>query len=336
MATNKNALIRYKTIDTCLRNRSRKWNLNDLIDSCSDALYEYEGKDSMVSKRTIQLDLQMMRSDKLGYSAPIVCYERKFYTYSDPTYSITNLPVSQLDLEVLRESMMVLSHFKDFSLFDELNGVIQKLEDRVFRSTDQQQSIIYMDRNDQLKGLRYLETIYQSILKKIVLIITYKSFKSRSANNIKFHAFILREFNNRWFVVGRKEKGDKLLTLALDRIEAVDIDLHTPYIDQDFDAKDYYKNTIGVTVLNDSSLLNISFWADRHNAPYIFTKPIHHSQKVLEEHDDHSMTFSIRVHHNYELERLLLGFGEGVRVISPDRLSRRIMAKHRKALANYQ
>ena len=87
MAMNKNALIRYKTIDKCLQNRSRKWTLNDLIDACSDALYEYEGKDSLVSKRTVQLDLQIMRGDKLGYNAPIETYDRKYYRYSDEEYT---------------------------------------------------------------------------------------------------------------------------------------------------------------------------------------------------------------------------------------------------------
>lgn len=72
MPVSKNALIRYKTIDNCLRNHYRKWTLEDLIDACSDALSEYEGRDENVSRRTVQADIQMMRSDKLGYNAPIV------------------------------------------------------------------------------------------------------------------------------------------------------------------------------------------------------------------------------------------------------------------------
>ena len=43
MPANRNALIRYKTIDNCLRNPYRRWTLEDLVDACSDALYEYEG-----------------------------------------------------------------------------------------------------------------------------------------------------------------------------------------------------------------------------------------------------------------------------------------------------
>ena len=94
MASNKNALIRYKTIDQCLRNTGRRWTLNDLIDACSDALYEYEGKDVYVSKRTVQLDIQQMRSDKLGYNAPIEVYERKYYRYAQEDFSIMNIPVT--------------------------------------------------------------------------------------------------------------------------------------------------------------------------------------------------------------------------------------------------
>ena len=45
MPVNRNALIRYKTIDNCLRNPYRRWTLEDLVDACSDALYEYEGID---------------------------------------------------------------------------------------------------------------------------------------------------------------------------------------------------------------------------------------------------------------------------------------------------
>ena len=91
MPANKNALLRYKTIDKCLRNRARRWTLEDLVEACSDALYEYSGKDEYLSVRTIQLDIQRMRSDELGYNAPIVVRDRKYYTYEDPEYSISYL-----------------------------------------------------------------------------------------------------------------------------------------------------------------------------------------------------------------------------------------------------
>ena len=79
MPANRNALIRYKTIDACLKNRFRRWTLEDIIEKVSDTLYEYEGMDKGISRRTIQADIQMMRSDKLGYFAPIVVLDKKYF-----------------------------------------------------------------------------------------------------------------------------------------------------------------------------------------------------------------------------------------------------------------
>lgn len=131
MPVSRNALIRYKTIDTCLRNRFRKWTLEDLVDACSDALYEYEGIDKGISKRTVQMDIQLMRSEKLGYNAPIVVKDHKYYTYEDPEYSITNTPLSEQDLKVMSEAVELLKQFNGFSYFSGMGDIISRLEDHV-------------------------------------------------------------------------------------------------------------------------------------------------------------------------------------------------------------
>lgn len=131
MPVSRNALIRYKTIDTCLRNRFRKWTLEDLVDACSDALYEYEGIGKGISKRTVQMDIQLMRSEKLGYNAPIVVKDHKYYTYEDPEYSITNTPLSEQDLKVMSEAVELLKQFNGFSYFSGMGDIISRLEDHV-------------------------------------------------------------------------------------------------------------------------------------------------------------------------------------------------------------
>ena len=124
MAQTKNALIRYKTIDKCLQNKYRQWSLDDLIEAVSEALYEYEGKENPVSKRTLQLDIQMMRSEKLGYNAPIVVYDKKFYKYDDEDFSITDIPLTETDINVLSETVSMLKQFKDFSLFNDVSALV--------------------------------------------------------------------------------------------------------------------------------------------------------------------------------------------------------------------
>lgn len=331
MAWNKNALLRYRTIDRCLQNQSRKWTLEDLIEACSEALYEFEGKEMHVSKRTVQLDIQFMRSDKLGYNAPIIVHQKKYYIYSDPDFSITDIPLTKLDMDVLTESVEMLKQFKKFSLFDELNGVIQKLEDKIYTESASRKPIIHIDKNENLKGLEHIDFLYQAIVKEIVLKITYQSFPAKSPSTFNFNGYILKEFNNRWFLIGKREGLPKIQTLALDRMLNVDVDLTAEYQIDDFDPDVYYKNTYGVTVMNDDQLIEIVLKIDKYNAPYVLTKPFHNSQRLIEQYADGSIKIGLNVHHNFEIERVLLGFADSIEVIEPTSLRTRLKEKFEKA-----
>lgn len=330
MSSNKNALIRYKTLDKCLKNKYRKYTLEDLIDECSEALFEFEGKESFVSKRTVQLDLQNMRSEKFGYEAPIEVFERKYYRYSDPEYSIHNISVNESDLKAMNNAVQILKQFKDFSMFKEMNGVIQKLEDSIHSTS--QKSIIHLDKNEQLKGLEHIDILYDAILNKKVLNITYKSFKARESDSYVVHPQLLKEFNNRWFLICFNK--DYAYNLALDRMENIQLEEKIEYIDKDLDGDEYFKDIVGVTVSPSMAPRNVVFFVDSHNAPYVKTKPLHNSQEIVNESNDGTV-FKICVQLNYELERLLLGFGESLVVYKPRKLRLRLQEKFNAAGKNY-
>jgi len=336
MAQNKNALIRYKTIDKCLQNKYRQWTLEDLIEACSQALFEYEGKETSVSKRTIQLDIQMMRSEKLGYNAPIAVYDKKYYHYEEEDFSITDIPLTETDINVLTETVSMLKQFKDFSLFSDVSDILQRLEDKIYAEKSHTQPVIHLDKNENLKGLHFLDEIYQAIIKKVVLVITYKSFKSREAQQLTFHPFILKEFNNRWFLVGKTKGSQPITNLALDRIEKIDYDFTIPFLEEEFNAEIYYKNIVGVTVNQGLYPVKIELWIDQMNAPYVITKPFHHSQKILQTNEDGSIIVHLFLIPNYELERLLLGFGNGLEILKPSNLRKRIVRIIEKTYQRYQ
>jgi len=324
MPVNRNALIRYTTIDKCLRNRYRKWTLEDLIDACSDALYEYEGIDKGVSKRTVQMDIQNMRSEKLGYNAPIIVIDKKFYEYEDPEYSITQLPLSEQDLNKLGDAVEILKQFQGFSHFKEMTGLIQKLENKIYTEHSQSRPIIHIDRNDNLKGLEHLNQLYQAVLKKKVIKVEYQSFKAKHANRIYFNPYLLKEFNNRWFLIGKQTNGNMIMNLALDRIQSFDVVEQMPFKDDHtFDPKTYYENVIGVTVNSGLMPRTIKLFINAENAPYVITKPIHCSQQLIEQNSN-GIIISIKLIPNYELERVLLGFGPGLEVLSPPSLRKKM------------
>lgn len=336
MAVNKLALIRYKTIDDCLRNRMRKWTLDDLIDKVSAVIYDMEGIVTGVSRRTIQSDIQVMRSDKLGYNAPIIVTDKKYYSYEDKAYSITKAPISDADVEKMKEIVGVLKQFNTFNYFDEMSDMIAKLENNLYKSSNPKENYLQFESNKLLKGLQYINPLYQAIRNKRSLLIEYKSFKARQSANAIYFPYLLKEYRNRWFIICKPKRTKFLITLALDRIldfQELPNEPFVPYEGIDFET--YYSDLLGVTKSHNDRAHKVTLEIDKYNAPYVLTKPIHPSQKVVKENED-SIIITIHVVPNFELEREILGFGECMKVLGPRFLTSRIQRRLEKSVANYR
>ena len=337
MPINRNALIRYKTIDKCLRRRHVKWTLDDLITACSDALYEYTGVDKIISRRTIQLDIQMMRSGSLGAPAPIEVYENRYYRYKDPDYSFTDSPLTDDDLKLMGDTVEMLRQFGGFSAFAGMEDVLGRLEDHVSSMRHKRRPVILLEKNDDLRGLKYIEPLYKAIIAKTPVKIIYKSFKSRDMQKFIFSPYFLKEFRNRWFVYGWKKGAGMIFNLALDRIHEMggapgEVYQENTVIDPDT----FFDNLIGVTKNISDRAHKVRFWAAPGQVPYIETKPLHKSQFVVQRNEDGSAIFQMEVVLNYELEKDLLGFGEGVKVLAPRQLVHNMSKRLRQAAENYR
>ena len=333
MPVNRNALIRYKTIDNCLRNPFRRWTLDDLIEACSDALAEYEGIYKGISRRTIQADIQMMRSEKLGYNAPIVVIDKKFYTYEDPDYSITNSPLSENDISRVSDALAVLKQLSGFAQFAGMDSLVSRLEDRVCVTKQQREPVIYLEKNDDLKGLQYIGLLYDYIVDKQVVRIGYLPFSARQVRELIVSPYILKEYRNRWFLLGKVKGKNALRIMALDRIESVSF-AHGEEFETlpNFNPATFFDDVIGVTKSLQDTPTEVVFTVMGDQAQYVLTKPLHHSQRILDRHKkDRSITFIMKVVLNYELERLLLGYGDSIKVLQPLKLAERLREIHLRA-----
>ncbi len=339
MPINRNTLVRYKTIDRMLR-KGRRATLQELIDACSDALYEANGYGD-VSRRTIQHDIQEMRnSSELGYYAPITVVDRKYYRYDDYNYSITDVPLSETDMRQLTEAVGLLKQMSSFRGFDDVEDVVNRLEDHLSSMRYKVEPVILLEGNERLRGLEHITPLHDAIVDKNPLSITYQSFHWPEPQTFCFSPYILKEFRNRWFVFGRRHDSPEpiLLNLALDRIETVSpAPKKERYVkDKTFHPQQYFNDIIGVSRWPDDKVEHVVFRVDASQVPYVTTKPLHHSQQEISREDDSSVLFSIDVIHNYELERDILGFGEGITVISPESLASKIQERLQKMQDNYE
>ena len=337
MPANKNALIRYKTIDKCLSNPYRQWTIVDLIKACSDALYEFEGITKGVSKRTVEGDLQMMRSDKLGYNAPIEVYDNKYYRYSDPDFSITNMPLSENDIDVMREAVGMLRQLTDFDQFTEMSDIVGRLQDRLAVRDSDVEPIIHFDSVPELKGMKWLTPLYQFIKECQALRIMYQSFKATEPTEFILFPHLLKEFRNRWFLFGTRASDFRLFYLALDRIVSIEPCKGMPYrYNIKFGGVKFFDDVIGVTKDVGSHSQTIRLWVSTAQRNYIQTKPLHHSQVMVKDNDDGSCEIEITVVPNLELYSVLMSYTPGIIVLSPEKVRQQLQWRIKKAAELYE
>lgn len=338
MPLNRATLIRISTIDRCLQNRYRRWTINDLIDACTDALAEYEGRSTPVSRRTFQNDLALMRSDRLGYNAPIVVRDNKYYEYEDPDFSITHLPLNDEGLDALNSALDILRQLQGFPQLASSIDTISKLNEQISRHTGSEAPAMDMEYVPGYRGTQFIGVIYEAVRRRQTIAIEYQSFKARQPETLTVYPYLLKEYRNRWFLIGEKatNRAPQVNIFALDRIHAVEAD-RTPFRKcVDFDPAHFFDDTIGVTRQIGDKPRRVVIRIDRQQAPYVESKPFHRSQTVEERLTDGSIILSLRVVVNNELERLILGYGGHAEVIAPPEFRERIARSIRKAAGYYQ
>jgi predicted DNA-binding transcriptional regulator YafY len=126
-----------------------------------------------------------------------------------------------------------------------------------------------------------------------------------------------------------------MLNLALDRIQTIEEHSDEYRENKSIDFGTYYSDVIGVTKSPGQRDTQVVFWIDDANAPYVITKPLHHTQKVVSE-ENGGKVFTIRVIMNFELERELLGFGPKIKVLGPRILVKQMKMLLQKSLNRYE
>jgi predicted DNA-binding transcriptional regulator YafY len=332
---NISAQMRYQVIDKRLRNPNNRNHWEDLADACAMAAAEYFSNYVAPSKRTIAYDIQRMRSGALGYNAPIGFDKKNGYYYANPRFSIYNIPISNHVLDECREAVHILRNLTRNEKLFSLHQAIMTLEEKLNLQVDHlQKPIIYFEKSLNEQGQRWLNEVYEKIRHKKVMTVNYRPFDKPALTHI-LSPYFIKEYNNRWYVVGYEHNMQKVINIALDRFEGVQASLQAfiPADQVDHDAM--YKYVYGVTIPDQVMPEKIVFKARPLLSRYLTTKPIHDSQSSLHS-DDSGSYFSLFVVVNYEIRHKLLSYGEDIEVMEPQSLRHAMMENVKMTMALYE
>lgn len=336
MAVTKNPLIRYQTLDKCFRNTGRTYLIDDLLEEVNKALWYDNPEGEGIKLRQLRDDIRFMRSES-GYAIELrddlKIGRKMIYRYKDPKFSIRNEPINEAEANQIRAALQVISRFSGSPEFDWVNEMIPQLESK-FGLVEQKQEVISFQSNIDLKGRHFLMPLYHAIVNQRVLRITYQDFKGDEVYEWNFHPYYLKQYNNRWFCFGlNPEEQNPAWNIPLDRI----VKLHETdlkYQPSDINWNDYFEEIVGVTRYQDKASIDVEMLFSNNIADYIRTKPLHSSQR--EYNEENGLRIKINVIPNYELESLLLSFGEQVEVLTPEELRNSIANRLKFAQAKYE
>jgi len=335
MPTNKNITLRYQILDRCFSDIKDKYTFKRLLNIVNENLYNHYGES--VSVRSLWNDIEFFRSDA-GFKAPLKTYRFKgnecYYRYEDATFSIYKTPLTINEINNLKATIEMLNKYRGIPANAWLEEVISSLELK-FGLKSNKEDLISFSQNDQLKGVEYLSDVIDFTLNHQAVDLRYVSFKGKTIETT-FHPYYVKQYNQRWFLLGvkDKDKDNEVTVLALDRIDYI-YRSNTPFKENTtIDFSTYFDDFIGVSKPGDDVQKErylLQFTKDRF--PYVETKPIHHSQKNI---DKENGIIELNLRRNKELDQQIFSYLPDITILEPKWYKNEIIEKIQQNLKNYR
>lgn len=322
MPTNKNALVRYRHLDRLLSDHHHYYNIHELTEKVNDNL-ENDGF-KMVTQRCIEKDLVELEG---LFSAPIDHFNwngKNCIRYSKYGFSIFKEEMSREERSLLREVLSTLGQFGGLDNFQWLDDF------KIGLGLEERRPIISFSNNPYyMSDPTLLGKLFDMISNEVVVRLSYHTFTDSTIRSIEFHPYLLKQYNDRWYLLGAADSDMAILHFALDRIDDVEPLPERKYVECPNDLSERFEDIVGVTYYKDLPVEHILCWVSDKSKGYIETKPIHGSytpqkgEAELQLRKDYPLLqgglfFTLDCINNFELIRELCSYGKDLIVLRSD------------------
>jgi predicted DNA-binding transcriptional regulator YafY len=301
----------------------RKYCINDLINACNEAIYQYTGKEEGVHRHQVYNDINFMEEH---WDIPLERLKENkhtYFRYTDSSFSIHDTLLSDEDIMKVESAFTLLQCFEGLPNFEWVAEIDAHFRTMFRIPESQRESIVGFEHNPYIRGLNFFPQVFNAIVNKQTIKIEYQKFDQSEVHTFIVHPYYLKQYSNRWYLLSLNDERKSVFTLALDRFVSV-ADSMLPYIENvALNLNDYFFDAIGITVPPDKQVTTVHLRISALQLPYVQTRPIHGSQRILEQNDENAI-IEIKVYNTYELKSIILSFGDKIEVLSPDTLRKEI------------
>lgn len=282
--------------------RKKPSSLKEILDYL-DEESDLQGYNYRISTRTFQRDLEDIRS---LYNLDIQ------YNFSKKVYYLDNDDQQDTMKERILEA---------FDTFNALNV------------TDRISKYIHFEKR-RPQGTENLYGLIHAIKNTKCITFTYAKFWDDYTTKRTIEPYALKEFSNRWYVMGKDLKDGSIKTFALDRLSDFQI-LNTAFVyPTNFNIEKHFEFCFGIISPNDEKPQKITLSFDAHQGKYIKTLPLHATQHIIKDtKDELQIELTLCITHDFIME--VLSYGDTVEVLEPQQLIDEIKQIVKRTLQYY-
>ncbi|UAM97287.1 WYL domain-containing protein [Polaribacter litorisediminis] len=294
--------------------------IQDIIQFIYDTYYPSKNKiisfletrDFKVSSRTFDRDLERIRSD-FGL---VISYNK-----AKEGYFINE-----------QKSMKVTSFFK----FLEIVTIADIFSESLANSNTTLEYVSFDD-SKSFRGIDSLKTILIAINQNRKICFEHENYLKKTVKKHCISPILLKEYENRWYVIGVTDLLKTTRTFGLDRVKNIKIKELSKVKKEDY-SKDLkaFDNIIGLDHENNSNPVKVQLLINELHLNYLRSLPLHHSQVIHSKNEKEQFLVDFYLVPNFEFKSQVLKMGSDALVIHPKSLKNEIRELLSISLARYQ
>ncbi len=183
------------------------------------------------------------------------------------------------------------------------------------------------------QGVYQAAPLLKAIRERREARIRYRTGQGSAAKEARVQPHLLKEYQGRWYVLGRHVSNRAPIVLGLDQVLQVQLVAKRGKKPTD-EVMAQYAAVVGVDVAP-GKVRRVVVQVDKPRVAQVLNTPLHPTQTIVEQ-DRSGVTIAVEVIPDQGLREQLLAWGADVRVLEPKALAKEIRQAHKAAAARYK